>query len=109
MASLSKLYTSYKALVQLGFQPVALSALYRLGLVTGHYRRSESREQSIENRVVRPLFTFPKAEGLLAVIGEDGKAALLAEADEIVAGQVRLFGSQPVPLRLGFSEPLRHW
>jgi hypothetical protein len=59
--------------------------------------------------VVRPLFTFPKAEGLLAVIGEDGKAALLAEANEIIGGQVRLFGSQPVSLRLGFSEPLRHW
>ena len=109
MASLSKLYTNYKALVQLGLQPVALSALYRLGLATGHYRRSESREQNVENGVVRPLFTFPIADRILAVIGEDGKANLLAEADEIVAGQVRLFGSQPVPLQLSFSEPLRHW
>ena len=109
MASLSKLYTNYKALVQLGLQPVALSALYRLGLATGHYRRSENREQNVENGVVRPLFTFPIAERILAVIGEDGKASLLAEADEIVAGQVRLFGSQPVPLQLSFSEPLHHW
>jgi hypothetical protein len=109
MASLSKLYNGYKALVQLGFQPVALNALYRLGLATGHYRRMEKREQRTETSELRPLFTFPKAEELLAVLGEDGKAALLAEADEIVAGQVRLFGGEPVELNLTVPGKLEHW
>lgn len=109
MARLSKFYNDYKALVQLGIQPVALNALYRLGLATGHYRRVQRRVGLEENVVLRPLFNFPAAEDLLSVIGENGKTTLLSEADEIVAGQVRLFGSQPVPLPLTFSEPLRHW
>ena len=58
MARLSKLYHGYKALVQLGIQPVALNALYRLGLATGHYRRVENREQGIENSVIAPIVHF---------------------------------------------------
>jgi len=109
MASLSKLYNGYKALVQLGIQPVAFNALYRLGLATGHYRRVEVKPEQVGYAPLRPLFEFPAPESLLAVIGKDGKAALLAEADEITAGLVRLFGDQPQPLRLTFSEPLSHW
>jgi Heparinase II/III N-terminus/Heparinase II/III-like protein len=109
MAPWSKLYTNYKALVQLGFQPVGLNALYRFGLASGHYRRMEKREQRTEKSALRPLFTFPKAEELLAVVGKDGKAALLSEADEIVAGKVRLFGGAPVPLNLALHGKLEHW
>ena len=109
MARSSKLYDGYKAMVQLGVQPVALNALYRLGLVTGHYRRLEKPEPRSENRKLAPLFVFPTSEDLLAVMGDEGKAALFSEADEIVAGQVRLFGGQPLPLRLDFSELLYHW
>src|SRR5664280_2591971 len=109
MARSSKLYDGYKAMVQLGVQPVALNALYRLGLVTGHYRRVEKPELRSENRKLGPLFVFPTSEDLLAVMGDEGKAALFSEADEIVAGQVRFFGGQSFPLRLDFSEPLYHW
>jgi len=52
MAPVSKLSITFKALTQFGFQPMALNVLYRIGLVTGHYRRVEKREQRkrIENR-----------------------------------------------------------
>lgn len=109
MARLSNLYNAYKALVQLGIQPVGLNALYHLGLRSGHYRRVETREQGIENAAMRPVFAFPTAEELFAVLGEAGKAALLAEADEIVAGQVRLFGGEPVELNLAIPGKLEHW
>jgi hypothetical protein len=109
MASLTKLFFAIKALSQLGIQPVTLNALYRLGLATGHYRRMENSEQRIESSVLHQLFALPTSEELLIVIGDDGKAALLAEADEIVAGLVRLFGGEPVPLRLTFSAALHHW
>ena len=102
-------FVALKALTQLGFQPVALNALYRFGLATGHYRRAENREQRVEISVLRPLFTLPAPEELLAVLGKDGKAALLAEANEIVAGKARLFGGEPVDLKLTFPGKLEHW
>lgn len=59
--------------------------------------------------VYRPLFNLPHRDQLLQTLGQDGNAALLAEADEIVAGKFRMFGGEPVPLQLAFSEPLQHW
>ena len=110
------LVNAFKALSQLGIQPVALNVLYKFGLATGHFRRAENRQQRkgnrewrIENGRLHPLFTFPSAQELLNLLGEDGKARLIAEADEIVAGKVRLFGSEPVPLQLNIATPLQHW
>ena len=109
MGTLLKLANAYKALAQLGIQPVMLNALYRLGLASGHYRRMEKREQGAENSVVHGLFALPTPQELLAVLGDNGKTALLAEADEIVAGKVRLFGAQPVGLDLTVPGKLEHW
>ena len=109
------LWNAYKALVQLGFQPVMLNALYRLGLVTGHYRRIESLDQRLgaerETKLygLCPLFSLPTSQELFAVLGESGNAALLTEADQIVAGKVRLFGGEPVELNLSVPGKLEHW
>jgi Heparinase II/III N-terminus/Heparinase II/III-like protein len=112
-------WIAFKALRQLGVQPVMLNAIYRLGLATGHYRRVEKKEQREqreessnqggENRILRGFFVLPKPEELLAVIGNEGKAAILAEADEIVGGKVRLFGGEPVELILTVPGKLEHW
>jgi hypothetical protein len=113
---MNRLLIAYKALTELGIQPVMLNALYRLGLASGHYRRAEEREKRTESREqreeissLRPLFSFPRREDLLVVIGKDGKTALLAEADEIAEGKVRLFGAEPVELNLILPGPLAHW
>ena len=55
------------------------------------------------------LFPIPTREALLSVLGDDGKAALINEADEIVGGKFRMFGSELVPLQLTFNEPLNYW
>ncbi len=103
-------WIAFKALNQLGIQPVLLNAIYRLGLASGHYRRMEQkREQRVEDRPLRQLFVFPKPEELLAVLGQAGKAALLAEAGEIVSGKVRLFGGEPAELTLTVPGKLEHW
>jgi hypothetical protein len=102
-------WITFKALRQLGIRAVLLNALYRLGLASGHYRRTESREQRLEDSSLRPLFVLPKPEELLAVIGDEGKAALLAEADGIVRGRVRIFGAEPAELRLALPGVLSHW
>jgi hypothetical protein len=110
------LWIAFKALSQLGVQPVMLNALYRLGLATGHYRRKETQQLRMEiaergekNWKLHSLFAFPTPEGLLSVLGDPGKDNLLVEADEIVAGQVRLFGAQPVELNLAVPGKLEHW
>ncbi len=100
-----------KALTQLGPEPLALYALYQLGLRTGHYRRTEASSAKTERQYesLQPLLKLPSRDALLRVMGDEGKAALLKEADEIAAGQVRLFGGEPVPLKFTFDQPLRHW
>ena len=107
----SRLSITFKALIQLGFEPLALNALYKFGLWTGHYKRIE--RSGVENgqpvTTFHSLFSFPPRKELLQILGKEGKAALLKEADEIIAGRVRLFGGEPVPLQLTFKEPLQHW
>ncbi len=103
--------TTLKSLAQLGFQPLGLYALYQLGVRTGHYRRLEaaSVRQGDSAGGLQPLITIPGRPELLRILGEQGRSTLQGEADEIVGGKVRLFGGEPAPVRLTFSEPLRHW
>ena len=107
----SRLRIAFKALFQLGLEPLALYALYKFGLWTGHYRRLESRaiENTEQFKILHPLFELPEREEVLKTLGADGEAALLKEADEIVDGRARLFGGAPVPLRLTLDGPLQHW
>jgi hypothetical protein len=114
MSPFSKMTIALKALRQLGFQQVSLNALYKFGLITGHYRRvtddgPRTVDRGQSSAVCRPLFDLPTRSDILAILGTDGQSSLLAEADEIVSGKVRLFGANPVPLQLTFSEPLHHW
>jgi len=133
----NRLRFALKALRQLGLEQTGLYALYQLGLRSGYYRwverrgkrgesgeqrvgreqRRESREQRGERRKEQrterrregTLFKFPRREEVLAVLGSAGQDALLAEADEIVRGKVRLFGAEPVDLVLTPPGPLAHW
>ncbi len=111
MKTSSRLTVALKSLFQLGPEPLALNALYKFGLLTGHYRRTENR--GIENReqftTLHSLFSPPSRKDIQQVLGKDGKTALLKEADEIVGGKVRLFGGEPIPLQLTFNEPLHQW
>src|SRR5574341_134549 len=114
MAFCSRLLITLKSLLQLGLEPLALNALYKFGLWTGHYRRVIDRRPQTMNHgpssiVYRPLFSLPSRDQLLQTLGAEGKTALLREADEIVEGKVRLFGGEAVPLQLAFNEPLHHW
>jgi hypothetical protein len=55
------------------------------------------------------LLEPPAAVDLEHRLGAQGIQILLAEADEIVAGRVRLFGAAPVVLDLEPPGPLTHW
>jgi len=104
---MNKLLTALKAIRELGPTQVSLLALYKLGLKSGHYRRSE-------DTTPRPAtFNFdlplPEREKLLAHLGPDGLAQLRCEADEIVSGHFRAFGGLPAPIQLAPPSPQTHW
>ncbi len=107
----SRFKIAFKTFCQLGFTQMALYALYKFGLETGHYKRTGRREietgQSFT--ILRSLLSLPDREQLRRILGEDGQRSLLAEADEIVSGKFRMFGDEPVPLNLTGDWPLAHW
>ena len=109
---LKRLPLGLKALHELGAPQLGLYALYQLGLRSGHYRRltaSPRQEEQAYAFRLKPVLRLPDPTQVLGLIGDTGLAALHAEADEIVAGQVRLFGGAPVALALTPPAPLHHW
>ncbi|MCA1900343.1 MAG: heparinase II/III family protein [Chloroflexi bacterium] len=107
----SKFFVGLKYLLQFGFRPLAWYALYQFGLLTGRYKRLDRRPQTAVHRpssTAHCLFHPPSPDQLSQTLGEEGKTLLFKEADEIVNGQVRVFGKL-VPLDFTHPEPLRHW
>ena len=104
---MNRLLIGLKALRQLGLEQVSLNALYRFGLMTGHYKRTTDHQLSSvvprpSSVACCPLFSLPPRSSLLTLLDAEAQSSLLAEADEIVGGRVRLFGADPVPLQLTF-------
>jgi hypothetical protein len=102
----------FKALRELGPKKLGLYALYQAGLKSGYLRwrtRASDKTSTQALSIQTDLITLPAQLSINAVLGEKGLARLLAEADEICAGQVRLFGGPPLPLELKAPEPLAHW
>lgn len=99
----------FKALRELGLKSLSLYALYKFGLATGYYRMETRRPLQIDNLPFHPVLLLPSKNELLKVLGQDGQTQLLAEANEIVGGKVRLFGGEAVQLRLASEGTLVHW
>jgi hypothetical protein len=82
----------------------------RLGLLRRH---TGSPPPALSPEVLRispkPIFPLPDRQRILDLLGDTGIAQLRDLADEIVAGKVRLFGGEAVPLQLETSLPLAHW
>jgi Heparinase II/III-like protein/Heparinase II/III N-terminus len=101
-----------KALFQLGAGPLVLWAVYRLGLMTGHYRRLEAARSKADQappKVHQPLFELPTASDLSRLLSPRARGALLREANAVVAGKMRIFGGGYAAIQLAFKGPLRHW
>ncbi len=106
---MNRLSLTIKALRELGPKSFTLFAIYKLGLITGHYRRLTQKPAQTGNWSLKPVLPLPSREEILKVLGDEGKTRLLAEAEEIVGGKVRLFGGEPVPLRFASDGKLPHW
>ena len=116
MNKLPSISLAVKALLQLGPKQLALYGLYQLGLHTGHYRRvlsaSLARLDEINQHSqfsIKPcIHALPDHAAMLDLIGDQAKR-IYEEADEIISGRVRLFGSQPVPLVLSPPGEHEYW
>jgi hypothetical protein len=107
-----QLKTILQAAAELGLEQLALYGRYQVGLRSGHYRRRTPARLN-NTGCVDPscilrtdLLPLPEPYQLKQLVPLD---ILLTEADEIVAGMVRLFGGNPVPLALSTAGPLKHW
>lgn len=109
-----RITTAWKAASQLGLEQVTLNAVYRFGLRSGQLRRvtpagGESAPTGGLNLDALLPPEFPRAYAAFAAHYLRNDDELLREAGEILAGHVRLFGADPVPLRLAPPAPLAHW
>jgi hypothetical protein len=104
----SRFFIGIKYLFQFGLRPLALYALYKFGLLTGHYKRLTPATSISLIPNSYSLFTLPSREQLSQILGEEGRTTLLKEADEIVSGKIRVFG-ELVPLDFTSNPPLQHW
>lgn len=109
----SKFFIGIKFLFQLGLRPLVQYALYKFGLLTGHYRRLtpiiDGRDSNIKLSNTVSLFPLPDRERLIQILGEEGKAILLKETDEVMDGLFRMFGGEPAEIKFTGDWPSVHW
>jgi hypothetical protein len=111
MPELRQIQLAGKAIRELGIQSTGWLAIYRLGLITGHYRRSLLIGTEYPNSgfdELNLLKNLPDKTILSKILGVE-KKTLLALAKEIIDGRFRPFSGEPTKLNLVPSGPLCHW
>lgn len=106
--------TAVRALQELGPRQILAYSQYRTSLRLGIAERLVQKNMQSAAAVVtgilaQDMFALPSKVSLYECIGTSGLKNLLADADEICAGQVRLFGGDPVPLQLVLPGELKPW
>ena len=114
MSISQRLVFALRAARELGLDQVGLYACYQLALRTGWLRRiTPARKptdplQTDAHEISLGLINVPNRDALTKLIG-DHASALLAEANDLNHGKVRLFGGAPYDLDLVVPLPLHHW
>ncbi|MFN2144836.1 MAG: alginate lyase family protein [Anaerolineales bacterium] len=109
----TKISLIFKAVSQLGWAEIGPYLRYQIQLRSGLLRlrtRPISYAEATQNagELHLPLFPLPEKGGYRKLLaGESSR--LLEEANLIISRQVRLFGGEPVPLRLSLEGELKHW
>lgn len=105
-----KLKYALKAFFQLGWKSGLLFAWYQVQNYIGLLKlRTPQRPHPATDLKLNPLpFAFPTQKELEKLLGENTQS-LIAQAKEILSGQVRLFGGPPQSLALTLPYPLSHW
>jgi hypothetical protein len=114
MSTSQQLVFALKAARELGLGQVGLYAQYQVALRSGWLRRKtppykpKDDQQVQAHEISLGLISVPNRDKLTKVIG-DQASALLAEANDLKQGRVRLFGGPPQDLNLVVPLPLHHW
>lgn len=114
MSLLQRLKLALKAARELGIQQVGLYSYYLFGLRSGLFRRMTPAQKPLDFQQARAyeistgLVKIPECEALVQLVGENAPA-LLAEANDLDQGKVRLFGGPLQDLSLLVPLPLEHW
>ena len=110
MTNINRLRLAWKALLELGPGPLTQYSLYQISLRSGilHRKTPGGRARSDQDYGPKPsrqpLIPLPDPDHLSQVLGHRAQG-LLAEADEICEGRVRLFGGGPRPPTLTPEPP----
>jgi hypothetical protein len=114
MSTFQRLVLVIKAARQLGLEPVRLYAQYQLALRSGWLRRKTPPRAPADTtdgqkfEISPGLVKLPSRTEISNIIG-DRASSLLAEANDLKLGRVRLFGGAPQDLDLVVPLPLHHW
>jgi hypothetical protein len=102
-----------KVLQQLGWRSVAPYLAYQIQLRTGWLKKrtptisyAQAAQQTGELRL--PLFALPNPGYLRALLNEHS-SQLMSQAQEIIGGNLHLFGGELRPLELSLPGELAHW
>ena len=113
MLNFNKIAITLRAIRQLGIRPLLNYALYQGGLHSGYFQyktptivTKNYSFPSIEN--INCIFPLPDSHNLNTIL-QDKRGTLITEAQEIVAGNMHLFGNQSVPINLKPMGTLQHW
>jgi hypothetical protein len=111
MNSFHKLLLLPKAVKHLGAESVWPYARYQFRLHSGLLRLQTPPHYKPEHINGYPLANLvsPAPPTEIEILNRTYRNQLISAAEEILRGQVRLFGSEPVALDLMAPQPLRHW
>jgi len=103
-------FLKLKALFQLGLPSLIPYTWYQFKLRTGLLLRQTPipASQSVSTHPLQPLFDPPRKDIFEEFLGEEA-SKLVKDADEILAGGVRLFGRDLQKLDLSSQEHDQHW
>ena len=100
---------SFKIIRTLGLKQTGNFIRYQLGLRSGYFKfRTPQGGVRLSDQLSFHPLPLPSEEEMIATLG-NCKADLLAEADEICAGYIRLFGGQKTKLILNPNHASQHW
>jgi hypothetical protein len=114
-AKINKLRLAFKTFWQLGWKVSLLYAWYQLALRSGLLkiltpasRDFRTSKKEPPHDLVTLKLSLPSKDDLKNILGAEADK-LIKEADEIVAGKVRLFGGASQPLNLIPTQQPPHW